>query len=98
MSNLKSKSANHELRISRLSSDESHTHVALDIVVNDRIMDLKDPLPLQFFDLIRDRRHISKEGKMIISKVFPSDPPETHVSFKIRPIWTRSSQVQKWAR
>ena len=33
------------------------------IVVNDRIMDLKDPLPLQFYDRIRERRHISKEGK-----------------------------------
>ena len=33
------------------------------VVVNDRIMDLKDPSPLQFYDRIRERRHISKEGK-----------------------------------
>ena len=34
-----------------------------DIVVKDRIMDLKDPLPLQFLDRIVDRKHISKEWK-----------------------------------
>ena len=31
MSKLKSKSANHELRLSRLSYAESHTHVALEV-------------------------------------------------------------------
>ena len=33
------------------------------VVVKDRIMDLKDPLPFQFLDRIVDHKHISKEWK-----------------------------------
>ena len=50
------------------SSDEDDEvghawHIDQHIVVKDRIMDLKESLPLQFLDRIVDRNHISKEWK-----------------------------------
>ena len=45
------------------------------IVVKDRIMDLKDPLPLQFVVGLWIASIFQRSGKMIVSIVFPSDPP-----------------------